>query len=228
MMGALDPGSAAAAIIALPDAPGHFRMLTNNGPLALVRRLTVANLSRAALGVSPKGALQPGGRSWEALLVLMRAELGRVPRTYSGALVVDAYLVDLATATGNVAVIEAALVDLRRHCPDARVGVEVNASSRLVPHIPALAAQLGVVVALGTTRPASLVTLREVLPSHVELVVKTGVLPRELLEFAWDEPKRWTNGAGRLVVHWPGAPALRRVHEASVVEARRAAGLDAS
>jgi len=104
----------------------------------------------------------------------------------------------------------------------------VNASSRLVPHIPALAAQLGVVVALGTTRPASLAPLREALPSHVELVVKTGVLPRELLEIAWDEPERWTQGLGRLVVHWPGAPALRAVHAAAVLEARRAAGLEPS
>ena len=42
----------------------------------------------------------------------------------------------------------------------------------------------------------------------VELVVKTGVLPRELLELAWDEPERWSP-ADRLVVHWPGAPGLR-------------------
>jgi len=228
LVGALDPGCASASIIALPDAPGHFRTLTNNGPVALVRQLRVSNLTKAALGVSPKGALTAGGRSWEALLVLMRAELGRVPTSYAGALVVDAYLVDLATATGNVAVIEAALEDLRAHCPAARVGVEVNATARLVPHVPALAARLGVVVALGTTRPASLAPLREVLPPDVELVVKTGVMPRELLEVAWDEPQRWTRGAGRLVVHWPGAPALRAVHEGAVVEARRAAGLEPS
>jgi predicted dehydrogenase/nucleoside-diphosphate-sugar epimerase len=226
LVGALHPYNGGAAIIALPDAPGHFRTLTNNGAVALVRQLRVANLSRAAFGVSPRGALSAGGRSWEALLVLMRAELGRVARSYSGALVVDAYLVDLATATGNVAVIAAALADLRRHCPGARVGVEVNASSRLVPHLPGLAPQLDVVVALGTTRPASLAPLRELLPPGVELVVKTGVMPRELLEVAWDEPDRWTHGADRLVVHWPGAPGLRSAHARAVVEARRTAGLD--
>ncbi len=185
LSGALHPDNVAAAIIALPDAPGHFRTLTNNGPVALVRQLGVANLSRAAFGVSPAGALTAGGRSWEALLVLLRAELGRIPASYAGALVVDAYLVDLATATGHVAVISAALADLRHHCPGARIGVEVNASSRLVPHLLGLADQLDVVVALGTTRPASLAPLRELLPSGVELVVKTGVLPRELAEIAW-------------------------------------------
>jgi hypothetical protein len=226
LVGALHPDNSRAAIIALPDAPGHFRTLTNNGTVALVRQLRVTNLSRAALGVSPRGALSAGGRTWEALLVLMRAELGQVARTFSGALVVDAYLVDLATATGNVAVIADALEDLRKHCPGARVGVEVNASSRLVPHVPGLAPLLDVVVALGTTRPASLAPLRELLPSGVELVVKTGVMPRELLEVAWDEPDRWTHGADRLVVHWPGAPRLRSAHARSVVEARRAAGLD--
>ena len=51
-------------------------------------------------------------------------------------------------------------------------------------------------------------------------------MPRELLEIAWDEPDRWTHGADRLVVHWPGAPGLRSVHARSVAEARRAAGLD--
>ena len=54
--------------------------------------------------------------------------------------------------------------------------------------------------------------------------MKTGVLPRELLEIAWDEPDRWTHGSPRLVVHWPGAPGLRAVHEASLREARRSAG----
>jgi len=227
LVGALHPDLTAAAIIALPDAPGHFRTLTNNGPVALIRQLHVANLTRAALGVSPIGARSAGGRSWEALLVLLRAELGRIPNTYAGAVVVDAYLVDLATATGNVAVIAAALDDVRRRCPAARVGVEVNAASRLVPHVLGLAPHLDVVVALGTTRPASLDPLRELLPERVELVVKTGVMPRELLEIAWEEPDRFTHRPGRLVVHWPGAPTLRALHERTVADARRAAGHDA-
>ena len=142
---------------------------------------------------------------------------------------VDAYLVDLATATGNVAVIEAALDDLRAHCRGARVGVEVERE------LAARTAHPGARLAArrrGRARhhPAGEPRARcaSCCPSAVELVVKTGVMPRELLEIAWDEPERWTHGSDRLVVHWPGAPALRPVHEASVVEARRAAGLDPS
>jgi predicted dehydrogenase/nucleoside-diphosphate-sugar epimerase len=219
-----------ASIVALPDVPGHFRTLTNKGPVALVRELGVANLGRAAFGVSPRGAVSAAGRSWEALLVLLRAELRRIPRAYTGTIVVDAYLVDLATATGNIAVVEAALDDLRAYCRDARVGVEVNATARFVPHVATLASKLDVVVALGTTREENLAPLRELLPSSAELVVKTGVLPRELLEIAWDVPHRWTHGhgTGRLVVHWPGALNLRALHEAALVRARRAAGLDAA
>jgi predicted dehydrogenase len=214
-------------IIALPDAPGHFRTLTNKGATTLVRELGVARLGRAAFGVSPLAAATAGGRPWEALLVLLRAELRRLPRTYRGALVVDAYLVDLATATGNIQVIKAALHDLRSYCRGARVGIEVNASSRLVPHLPALASQLDLVVALGTTNESSVAPLRELMPSSAELIVKTGVLPRELLEIAWDEPERWTRGTGRLVVHWPGAPDLRAAHDDSLHRAKRAAGFDA-
>lgn len=211
-------------IIALPDAPGLFRTLTNKGAAALVRELGVSRLGRAAFGVSPVGAASAGGRPWEALLVMLRAELRRLPRTYRGALVVDAYLVDLATATGNIDVINAALEDLRAYCRGARVGIEVNASSRLVPHLPALAKGLDLVVALGTTSESSLAPVRELLPASAELIVKTGVLPRELLEIAWDEPDRWTHGAGRLVVHWPGATELRGVHHDALARARRAAG----
>ena len=138
------------AIIALPDAPGHFRTLTNQGAVTLVRELGVPALARAAFGVSPLGAATAGGRPWEALLVLMRAELRRLPRNYRGALVVDAYLVDLATATGNMAAIGAALDDLRAYCPEARIGIEVNAADRLVPHVAAVASRLDLVVALGT------------------------------------------------------------------------------
>ena len=221
-------GESAPAIVALPDAPGHFRTLTNAGAVTLARELGFGNLARAALGVSPRHAASSGGRAWEALLALLRAELARVPRGYAGALVVDAYLVDLATATGNQRVIAAALEDLRSARPRAQVGIEVNAAARLVAHLPALASQLDLVVALGTMRRSSLEQVRELLPSSVEVVVKTGVLPRELLDIAWNEPERWTHGAGRLVVHWPGSPALREVHDAALSEAKRAAGLDAA
>src|SRR5204863_2585801 len=125
------------------------------------------------------------------------------------------------------AVVNAALADLRGYCGEARVGIEVNASSRLVPHVPALAAQLDIVVALGTTNESSLTPLRELLPASTELIVKTGVLPREVLEIAWDEPERWTHGKGQLVVHWPGASPLRAVHREALARAKCAAGFDA-
>jgi hypothetical protein len=172
------------------------------------------------------GAVSAGGRPWEALLVLMRAELRRIPRAFRGALVVDAYLVDLATATGNIQVINAALEDLHSYCANARVGIEVNACSRVVPHMPALAKQLDLVIALGTTTESSIAPLRELLPAQTELIVKTGVLPRGLLEIAWDEPDRWTRGNSRLVVHWPGTPDLREAHETALNQAKRAAGFD--
>ncbi len=213
-------------IVALPDAPGHFRTLTNKGAATLVRELGVTRLGRAAFGVSPLAAASAGGRPWEALLVLMRAEMRRLPREFSGALVVDAYLVDLATATGNTQVVRAALDDLRSYCANARVGIEVNATARLVPHIAGLAPRLDLVVALGTTTESSIAPLRELLPQSVELIVKTGVLPRELLEIAWDEPDRWTRGQSRLVVHWPGAPDLRAVHADALARAKRAAGFN--
>jgi hypothetical protein len=215
-------------VVALPDAPGHFRTLTNQGPLALVRELGVTRLGRAAFGVSPVAAASAAGRPWEALLVLMRAELARIPRTFRGALVVDAYLVDLATATGNVTPIVAALDDLRATCPDARIGIEVNAVSRLVPHAPALAARLDLVVALTTPANPRLDALRELLDERTELVAKTGVLPRELLEIAWDGPSRWTGAEGRLVVHWPGAPGLRDAHRTALEQAAAAAGAGAT
>ena len=213
-------------IIALPDAPGHFRTLTNQGAVTLVRELGVPQLARAAFGVSPLGAASAGGRPWEALLVLLRAELRRLPRDYRGALVVDAYLVDLATATGNMAAIGAGLDDLRAYCPEARIGIEVNAASRLVPHVPAIASRLDLVVALGTPT-GQFDYLRESLGDATELVVKTGVLPRELLELAWDEPARWAGADGRLVVHWPGTPGLRVAHQDSLEQAAIAAGIGA-
>lgn len=213
------------AIVALPDAPGHFRSLTNRGPLSLVRELGVAKLGRAAFGVAPLGAASASGRPWEALLLLLRAELGRLPRSYAEALVVDAYLIDLATATGNLSVVGSALDDLRHHCPGARIGVEVNAAARLAPHIPAIASRLDLVVALGTTQRSTLDGLAETLSDSTELVVKTGVLPREVLEMAWNEPERWTGGRGQLVVHWPGAPGLRQAHHDALESAKLAAGL---
>ncbi len=216
----LSPG----AIVALPDAPGHFRSLTNRGPLSLVRELGISRLAGAAIGVAPFRAAADG-RLWEALLLLLRAELRRLPRTYADALIIDAYLVDLATATRNVHVLGSALDDLRRHCPDARIGIEVNAAARLAPHIPAIASRLDLVVALGTTQPSTLQGLAEMLSDSTELVVKTGVLPQELLEIAWDEPERWTGGLGRLVVHWCGVPALRQAHRDALRLAKLAAGL---
>jgi hypothetical protein len=156
--------------------------------------------------------------------VLLRAELRRLPRDYRGALVVDAYLVDLATATGNMAAIGAGLDDLRAYCPEARIGIEVNATSRLVPHVAAVASRLDLVVALGSPT-GRFDDLRESLGDATELVVKTGVLPRELLELAWDEPARWAGADGRLVVHWPGTPGLRVAHQDALEQAAIAAGI---
>jgi predicted dehydrogenase/nucleoside-diphosphate-sugar epimerase len=213
-------------IVALPDAPGHFRTLTNAGALTLARSLGITNLGVAAFGVSPLRAASHAGRPWEALLVLLRAEARRLSHSYRGTLVVDAYLVDLATATGHVDALRAAIDDLRSRCPQARVGIEANAVSRLIPHAPLLGSQIDMVIALGSADPGRLVPLNELLPSTVEVVTKTGPLPRELLEVAWDDPERWTHGRGRLVVHWPGAPGLRAAHEASLQYALRAAGHD--
>jgi predicted dehydrogenase/nucleoside-diphosphate-sugar epimerase len=215
------------SMIALPDAPGHFRTLTNKGALTLVRDLGPSRLARGALGLSPAGAASKTGRPWEALLVLMRAELRRLSRSYDGTLILDAYLVDLATATRNIAVIASALDDLHSYCPKARVGLEVNASSRLVPHVPELAAQLDLVIAICTLDPANVAPLREMLPASTELVAKTGVLPSELLQIAWDDPDRWTEGNGRLMVHWPGAPALRDVDTQRIAHAKHASGINA-
>ena len=89
-----------------------------------------------------------------------------------------------------------------------------------------LAPHLDLVVALGTTTESSVGPLRELLPQSTELIVKTGVLPRELLEIAWDEPDRWTRGASRFIVHWPGAPGLRGVHADALARAKRAAGFN--
>ena len=69
--------------------------------------------------------------------------------------------------------------------------------------------------------------LRESLGDATELVVKTGVLPRELLELAWDEPARWAGPDGRLVVHWPGTPGLRVAHQDALEQAAIAAGIGA-
>ena len=92
-----------------------------------------------------------------------------------------------------------------------------------MPHVAAVASRLDLVVALGTPT-GEFDSLREPRRRH-ELVVKTGVLPRELLELAWDEPARWAGSDSRLVVHWPGTPGLRVAHRDALEQAAIAAGI---
>jgi hypothetical protein len=181
----------------------------------------MSNLGAAALGVRPGRAASATTRSWEALLVLLRAELRRLDRDARGCVLVDAYLVDLATATAMVDPIRSALAAIRRRCGRARVGIEANATARLAPWLPELASLLDVVVVLGTTNPASVAPVLDLLPDGVELVVKTGSVPPEVAALAWEQPERWTHGDHRLVVPWNGVPSLRvlderRLHDASV------------
>jgi hypothetical protein len=89
-----------------------------------------------------------------------------------------------------------------------------------VPHIPTVSSRLDVVVAVGGEPDP----LRELLPASAELVVKTGVLPRELLAIAWAQPQRWTCGAGALIVHWPGAPAPQPRHAEAIARAKGSSG----
>jgi len=217
-------GFADDAIVSVPDATSHFRTFTNQGPGALVRSLGVTNLGAASLGIRLGRALSAHSRSWEALLVLLRAELRRLDRATRACIVVDAYLVDLATATGSFDPIRAALTAIRDRCPSARVGLEANAAGRLAPWLPRLERHRDVLVALGSTRPESLAPVRDLLPDSVELVVKTGVVPGEVAALAWEEPERWAGSGHRLVVPWNGAPRLRDLDERRLLEASAGAG----
>ncbi len=211
------------AIVAVPDAPAHFRTLTNDGPVALIRELGPGNLTGAATGLAPLRAASAVDRPWEALLVLLRAELRRLPRAYRGTVVVDAYLVDLATANDHVAPMAAAIADIRGRLPGARVGLEVNAVGRFVPHVPALP-PLDIVVALATPAGTALDALREALPETTEVVLKTGTVPVEVSEVAAARPELWHSGDGRrLVVDWAGA-GLADARRADLDAARAASG----
>jgi hypothetical protein len=182
----------------------------------------------AAAGVRPTAAASARWRIWEILGALARAELRRLDTAFEGSILLDAYLVDLATATGAVSALRPIIAAARRRCGRARVGLEANAVRRLVPYLASLADVVDDVLAL--TTPAGndaedvATLLNAVGRPGARVIRKTGVLPTDLLELAWREPERWRRQQPLLVVDWAAAPPLTGLRRAALAAAVRAVG----
>jgi predicted dehydrogenase/nucleoside-diphosphate-sugar epimerase len=201
--------------VVLPDVAALFRVMTNQGPVALLRRLGPTRLARAGLGVRPAGALSDSGRLWEAFAMLLRTEAAAVPEGFCGRVAVDGYLVDMAAATGRLDDVARLVDDLRRRLPRAVIGIETNAPVLAASVVPVVREQLGFVLALGRPGGGPGVAMRAAAERDDLLVLaKTGPQPPEVVAAAASDPGGWLDPGDELVADWRGvAPFAERYAE---------------
>jgi predicted dehydrogenase/nucleoside-diphosphate-sugar epimerase len=220
-------GSGAELMVVAPDIAKAFRTVTNEGPVELVKALGFANLVKSGLGLNPIKALPPTGRIWEAFGVFLRAELASIPHDFDGRIALDGYLVDLAGALGKLDEIAALVRLLHKKFPQATIGLDSNAPALATSIIPALAGQIGFVLAVGAPGASVIDDLRAAAGSHpLDVFVKTGIQPHEVVAWASADPQPW---AGRgdvsdVVVDWRGAPDFAPANIDLLTRAIRATG----
>jgi len=220
-------GSGAELLVVAPDIAKAFRTVTNEGPIELVKALGFGNLVRSGFGLNPVKALPPTGRIWEAFGVFLRAELASIPRDFDGRIALDGYLIDLAGALGKLDEIAGLVRLLHKRFPAATIGLDSNAPALATSIVPALAGQIGFVLAVGAPGASVIDDLRAAAGSHpLDVFVKTGIQPHEVVSWAAAAPQSWV-GAGRvtdLVVDWRGAPDFAAANIDLLTRAIRATG----
>ena len=191
--------------VVVPDVPGAFRTMTNDGPVALLRKLGPTRLARAALGIKVPSLATPTGRIWQGFAALARTEAGAVPAGFAGRVLLDGYLVDLASATGRLDELVQLVDDLRRRFPQARIGIETNAPELARVALPLLRDDLDVVLALGRPGGGSADAIRTAAGRRdLTVLVKTGPQPPEVVAAAAADPSVWVTGDDALVADWRG------------------------
>ncbi len=219
--------SGAELLVVAPDIAKAFRTVTNEGPIELVKALGAANLVKSGLGVNPLKALPPTGRLWQAFGVFLRAELAGIPRTFAGRLALDGYLVDLAGALGRLDEVAAMVQRLHKQFPSASIGLDINAPALATTLLPALGGQIDFVLTVGSPGATVVDDLRASIGDHaLDVFVKTGFQPHEVVAWAAAEPGRWV-GSGAvedLVVDWRGSTDFAAANVDLLARAIRATG----
>lgn len=201
--------------IVLPDAPGTFRTLTNQGPVALLRRLGPVNLAKAGLGIRAPGLLTDSGRLWEGFAALLRTEAASIPSGFAGRVAIDGYIVDLAAATGRLDELVRMVADLRARLPRASVGLESNAPALAEVVVPVVRHDIDLLLVLGHPGGGTGGRLRASAGRDDLLVLtKTGPQSAEVVAAAATDPQSWLDEGDELVADWRGvAPFAERYAE---------------
>ncbi len=196
-------------LVVVPDGPSAFRALTNEGPLALIRDRGLGRLAAGALRCDPRYSFEPAGVMWEAIGTLLRAELSVLPRTFTGQVALDGYLVDLAGSIGRLEQLARMVRTIRRRLPHARIGVETNAPHLAARVLAVVVDDIDFILTVGDPAMDVAADVRALLARELEVIVKTGSQPWEVVDLAEADPAPWTGSGSALVLDGRGAAACR-------------------
>ncbi|GAB4326038.1 MAG: hypothetical protein Kow0059_22330 [Candidatus Sumerlaeia bacterium] len=201
--------------IVAPDFLNYARVQNSRGARGLLQALGPvpgAAFLRAALA----GAAAGGGLTmWAGAQALLEADLARLPRNFTGEVVVFNFLTDMAVAMRRTSVLNRmmrAMSRLRR----ARVGFQTNSTAAMLEMLVYLDSPPDALHFLSSPSCPALDEAVALLRSverfqGVRLTAEAGQLPGPVWAAVTARPAPWLHGAGALVVDALADPVLARM-----------------
>jgi len=185
--------------VTVPDFGGQTRLIFSGRFGELVRRMGTAGTAAALLEAFRSIPRERGATFWAAAAMLTRAGMARIPRGFSGAVLVHAQLADLALAVGRPDRLSALLAMCRSRCPRARIGFHSGMASEAVNAAPFLESPVDEISVITSPEWRYGDDLFRLAPG-IGITAETGEVPAAIARLATARPVLWAHGAAAVMV----------------------------
>ncbi len=202
-LGLLPSGVDAANVrVMIPDFLRHVRRIGERRYAEVLREIGIGGAPAAALAALRGAAGERGVGFWTAASALVAGELGRIPRAFTGIVLLHPYLVDLAVALDRLDRLEPLIRAVaRRH----RVGLHSNLARETANALALLDPAPELLSVLVSPNKTALPEIRSWLAREprlagIHLTAEVGPAPVGLHRKVATDPAPWLPGADSVLV----------------------------
>ena len=190
-------------VITVPDFLGYTRLITDHQNAELARRLGVRGMAAAGRAAAVSVSRDRLVGFWPVADALLSAELTRIPRAFSGTLLLHPYLADLAIALDRLEMLQR-MLDRIRSKRGARCGFHSNLGREAANAVLLLRRTPDVLSLLTSPNGSHIGAIRawfdaDVRTSGIGLIAEVGPAPLAVHTAAFAEPDRWATAPVRVV-----------------------------
>jgi predicted dehydrogenase/nucleoside-diphosphate-sugar epimerase len=200
--------------LTVPDFLRQTRLLMAGRHGELLKRLGAGGVLAAGLSAAPTILKERGVGFWAVAEGLLAGDLRRVPREFTGTLLLHGYLTDLALSVGKIDLLQRMIARCRAACPGARVGFHTNLAGEAVNALARMDAAVDDLFALASPSARGLdeafAACRESAGKNLRITAEIGPAPALLHQYAVDNPSPWAHGADAFLLGPAADPTLGR------------------